>query len=122
MTEADIFSYLDQRASAYGGDASNMLELTPEHLWDSPSELYEFWESKHLSHVYPQSTHPELADNWDNIIAEDPPTNLARGAEVITADELNDIQADNAADALEIDAEYLDDSPEFLEAILEVIT
>ena len=47
-----------------------MLELTPEHLWDSPSELYVFWESKHLSHIYPQSTHPELANDWDNIIAE----------------------------------------------------
>ena len=121
MTETEIFDYLDQRASAYGGDASNMLELTPEHLWDSPSELYDYWESKHLSHVYPQSTHPELADDWDNIIAEDPDVNMARGAEIMTPEEYEAAQLDNASDALEIEADYTDDSLEFLENLLELV-
>jgi len=36
----------------------------------------------------PKSTHPDLADNLNNIILEDSEINRVRGAEVMTKDEI----------------------------------
>lgn len=114
---ADILS---GRAAKYGGDLADILERTPEHLWDSPSELLAFWEQKDLSHVFPQSTHPDLANDWDNIVPEDASVNRARGAEVMTEQEIDTAAADAEFDASIIENLHADDSAEFLEAILEL--
>ena len=121
MTAIDVADYLDTRADFYGGTAADMLQLTPVELWDSPSELMEFWESKDLSHIFPQSTHPELADVWSNILPEDPGPNRARGAEVMTDGEILTAEIDTQLDADIIDSTYTDDSSEFLSELLEEV-
>ena len=49
---------------------------------------------------------------------EDPGTNRARGAEVMTDDELSTALEDNELDALEIDSQLDGDSLEFMEELL----
>ncbi len=113
---------LETRAARYGGTVGDILSETPRCLWDSPTELEMFWEDRDLSHIFPQSTHPELADVWTNIVAEDSSINRARGAEVMTQEELELAELDNQVDALEIDSTITDDSAEFAEDLLELIT
>ena len=121
MTLDECFEYLGDRAALYDGTVADMLKLTPMELWDSPTELYTFWKGKHLSHIYPQDTHPHLRTDWTNIIAEDPSDNMSRGAEVITDSELTGIALDNTADALLIDADITDDSEEVLEVVMDIL-
>ena len=120
LTEAT--DYLQSRAELYGGDISDILNRTPVSCWDNPDELVEFWEGRDLSHIYPRSTHPWLAEDWDNIIAEDPGVNRARGAEVMTDPEINDALLDNELDAIEIDSQLDGDSTEFIEELLDALT
>jgi hypothetical protein len=117
MTEA--IDILEGRAARYKGDLSDMLKLTPETLWDSPTELVEFWDDKHLSHIYPQSDYPWMANDWDNIVAEDPTINMQRGAQVMTPGELALAEIDVQLDADIIDVMNVDDSVEALDALLE---
>ena len=117
MTEA--IDILEGRASRYGGDLSDMLQLTPETLWDSPNELVEFWDDKHLSHIYPQSDYLWMANDWDNIVAEDPTLNMQRGAQVMTPGELAAAEIDVQLDADLIEMMHMDDSVEALDALLE---
>ena len=121
ITATEIADYLDDRAGLYGGTAADMLNITPVELWDSPSELMEFWESKDLSHMFPQSTHPELANVWSTIMPEDPSLNRSRGAEVMTDEEILEAERDNQFDADLIDSIYGDDSPQFLAQLLEEV-
>ena len=117
MTEA--IDILEGRAARYNGDLSDMLKLTPETLWDSPTELVEFWDDKHLSHIYPQSDYPWMANDWDNIVAEDPDLNMQRGAQVMTPGELAAAEIDVQLDADLIEVMNIDDSVEALDALLE---
>lgn len=117
MTQA--VEILEGRAARYGGNLQDMLNLTPESLWDSPSELMEFWDDKHLSHIYPQSDYPWMANDWDNIVAEDPTINMQRGAEVMTPGELAAAEFDVQLDADLIDVMNVDDSIEALEELLD---
>ena len=117
-------NYLDtlsDRAATYGGTLADILELTPVELWDSPTELKAFWDVRDLSHVFPQSTNPELATVWSNIIAEDSSVNRSRGAKVMTDAEQDAALADAQADAELIDLTITDDSEEFLDEVLELI-
>lgn len=113
---------LESRAARYGGTLGDILAETPTYLWDSPSELETFWDGRDLSHIFPQSTHPELAMDWNNIVAEDSSVNRSRGAEVMTQEELEVAEFDNQIEALEIDSMFTDDSAEFTDMILEVLT
>ena len=117
MTEA--IDILEGRAARYNGNLGDMLKLTPETLWDSPTELVEFWDDKHLSHIYPQSDYPWMADSWDNIVAEDPTLNMQRGAQVMTPGELAAAEIDVQLDADLIEVMNIDDSVEALDALLE---
>lgn len=119
MTEA--IEVLEGRAARYGGDLSDMLNLTPESLWDSPTELMEFWDDKHLSHIYPQSDYPFMANDWDNIVAEDPEINMQRGAQVMTPSELAAAELDVQLDAETIDVFIHDDSVENLDILLDAV-
>ena len=121
LTMTDAISELESRAARYGGDLSDMLKLTPENLWDSPTELMEFWDDKHLSHIYPQSTHPHLANDWDNIVAEDADVNIARGARTMTPGEILAAELDAEIDAETIDVFINDDSVEHLEELLDAV-
>lgn len=119
-TADQISEYLSSRASAYGGSVSDMLNLTPGDLWDSPNELMAYWESKDISHIQPQSLYPELANDWSNIIAEDSDVNRARGGQVMTDAELESAFVDNYMDAYDIDTEFTGDSSEFMSELLEL--
>ncbi len=112
---------LETRASRYGGTLGDILAETPVCLWDSPTELEMFWEDRDLSHIFPQSTHFELANNWNNIIPEDSSTNRSRGADVMTQEELELTELHNEVDALAIDDTIIDDSDEFAEVVLDLI-
>ena len=121
-TAADVIGVLNSRAAYYGGTASDLIDLTPEVLWDHPQEILTYWDIKDLSHVYPQSTNPELANVWSNIMAEDSDINRARGAEVMTDPEINEALLDNELDAIEIDSQLDGDSTEFLEELFDALT
>jgi len=101
---SDTLNYLNQRASFYNGTAAEMLAITPPSLTTEESIL-NFWEQRHLSHIFPQSEFPELADNWSNIIPEDPASNLSRNDNIMSSDELQDALLDNEALALTIQQE-----------------
>ena len=120
LTAEYVADTLTARAANYGGTLGDMLARTPVCLWDSPNELMEFWAGKDLSHIYPQSTHPELAEVWSNIVAEDSSVNRARGAQVMTDSELLMAEEDAYLDASILDMQSLDDDAEFLEAITEL--
>ena len=108
MTESEAFDYLVTRASQHGVGVTDLLEVTPDSVADSYVESAEFWQGKDVSHIYPQSEYPWLADDPKNIMPEDPGTNRARGAEVMTDAEIEAAIADNEADAAEIDADFAD--------------
>ena len=122
ITAAEVISVLDSRASRYGGSASDLIERTPSILWDNPNEILAYWDLKDLSHIYPQSTHPELAEVWGNIVAEDYEVNRARRDKIMTDSELEDALEDNELDAIEIDSQIDGDSDEFLEELLDALT
>ena len=112
--------YLSERASSYGGDLSDILNKTPTSMWDNPDELVEFWEGRDLSHIFPQSTHPWLIEDWGNIIAEDPSVNAARGAEVMTPAEQLLAEMDNEVFATTIDVLIAGDDAEVLAEVIEL--
>jgi len=120
-TAAEVADYLSGRAASYGGDLQDILDETPVSLWDSPTELMTFWENRDLSHVFPQSDFPELANEWANIIPEDPSDNRARGDDIMSSDEVVVAEYNNEELADIIDDEIVDDSTEFLDALLELV-
>ena len=120
-TAAEVADYLSGRAASYGGDLQDILDETPVSLWDSPTELMTFWENRDLSHIFPQSDFPELADVWSNIIPEDPSDNRARGDDIMSSEEVVVAEYNNDELADILDDEIVDDSTEFLEELLELI-
>ena len=113
---------LSERAARYGGDISDILDITPQTMWDNPDELVEFWEGRDLSHIFAQSTHPWLANDWSNIIPEDPSINRARGADVMTPMEEIQAHLDNEVYCETIDITYWGDSPEIYMEVLELVS
>ena len=99
----ETISYLNQRAANYGGDHSSIIAITPSMI-DTDCEMFAFWADRDLSHIYPQSTHPELADDWNNIIPENASINRARGNEIMNPIEIATAYSDNFTDAITIDA------------------
>lgn len=113
---------LESRAARYGGTLGDILAETPTYLWDSPTELEMFWADRDLSHIMPQSQYPELSDVWGNIIPEDSSINRARGAQVMTQEEIATAEIDNQLAALEIDSMVTDDSADFAAEVIELVT
>ena len=103
MTEDQAFDYLYDRAAAHGLTVPELLSVTPTSVSDCYLESAEFWEGKDISHICPQSTHPHLANEVTNVMPEDPSTNRARGAQVMTESEIEIAHADNTVDAEAID-------------------
>jgi hypothetical protein len=120
-TAAEVADYLTGRAASYGGDLQDILDETPVSLWDSPTELMTFWENRDLSHIFPQSEFPELADVWSNIIPEDPSDNRARGDDIMSSEDVVVAEYNNEEYADILDDEIIDDSTEFLEELLELV-
>lgn len=101
----DTLDALAERAAAYHGTVSDILAITPDSL-TTDDAILSFWDERHLSHVLPQSHYPDLANNWSNIIPEDPTANLARGDDVMTPDELYQALADNDALAHQLNGDH----------------
>ena len=111
---------LEGRAARYGGDISDILDITPQSMWDNPDELVEFWDGRDLSHIMPKSVYPEFANDWNNIVPEDPSVNRARGAETMTDAELLTAEMDNEARAQLLEWELNGDSVEVLMEVIEL--
>ena len=121
MTSVDtVYAMLDDRASRYGGTVAQMLDITPPSLWDSPTELTAFWDQRDLSHVFPQSTHAWLANDWDNIIPESPAVNRARGADIMSDVDIINAQMDNELLAMDIESMSFDDSGDFASDLIDL--
>jgi hypothetical protein len=120
MIDATI-QWLDERAARYGGTAADILDKTPTYLWDNPDELRTFWDTHDLSHVFPQSTHPWMANDWNNIVAENASVNRSRGADVMTHGEMMDADIQSEMVALDIDATTFGDDPEFASELIDVV-
>ena len=111
---------LSDRAARYGGEFSDIINETPTSLWDNPDEMIEFWEGRDLSHIFARSTHPWLADDWSNIMPEDPSINRGRGADMMTPIEQSMAELDNEIYADIIDMETPGDSAEVLAEVIDL--
>lgn len=105
MTEDQAFDYLYDRAARHDMTVTELLSATPDSVSDCYIESAEFWEHYDISHKYPQSTHPELASDPSNIVPEDPSLNRARGAEVMTSEEIAAAEAAAEVTAARIDSD-----------------
>ena len=106
MTEQQAIDYLLSRGEPYGLSLDEMKAMAPASVSDCMVELAEFYKVSDISHIYPQSTHPHLADETWNVFPEDPSVNRSRGAEVVTDSEMSTATADREIVAREIDATY----------------
>jgi hypothetical protein len=90
-----------------------MLQITPPFL-DSDSEVLAFWQQHELSHIQSQDERPDLADDWSNIVPEDPSPNHSRGASAMTPWEILGAQLDATIDAAIIDITHHSSEGSFL--------
>lgn len=120
-TVEDVINQLQSRASNHGMDISDLIEKIPPNIVDSHLEVNEWLSQKDVSHIYPQSTHPWIASDPDNVMWEDSDINRARGAEVMTEAEILTAEIDNQLDADIIDSTTLDtDNEEWLDVLAEL--
>ncbi len=84
---------LQERFSRYGMDAKYMFDGSGRFSDNvksmSDKDIMIFMDKKDISHQYPQSLYPELASEPANIFLEDSHINRARGAEIVTTDEIH---------------------------------
>ena len=121
ITVEDVLNQLESRAYNHGMDVADLVEKIPLNVVDSPSEVNEWLSQKDVSHIYPQSTHPWLASDPDNVMWEDSSVNRSRGAEVMTEAEVLTAELDNSLDADIIDSTFVDDNNEEWLEVLEMI-
>lgn len=123
ITPDMVMDYVKQRAADHGLSVADVLEMIPDDVIDSPAETYMLLQEKDLSHIMPQSTHPELADDPGNVFLEDPGPNRSAGARVRTAEEIEAAEQDLLDDAARIDADITigDNNEEWIEMIEEVL-
>jgi hypothetical protein len=96
----ELSHYLDQRASAHGLAATDLLEITPDVIEHNPDALLAFWQAKDISHILPTSTHPHLAGDPGNVFPEDPGPNRARQDAIASPLDQLTAWADNQLDAI----------------------
>jgi len=117
----ELIERLDKQASRYGGSASDILSRLPDNLLDSTSEIEQVMDLKHLAHVYSQSRHPGLKDDWNNIFLQDAEDNLSNAAETATVYEQINARIDLQLDASVAELANSDDSVEVKYQLLEHI-
>ena len=92
--------YINSRFDDYrisGEDAYN--HLFSDDIKDlSSEEVIQFLRQKDVSHIIPQSVQPEKAYDIENVFLEDSSLNRARGAEVVTEEEIEMALADQYDD------------------------
>ena len=105
MTEQQAIDYLLERGEPYGLSLQDLKNMAPACVSDCMVELAEFYQQSDISHQYPQSTHPHLADEPWNMFPEDPDINRQRGAAVVTEAERVVAAHDREILARQIDAD-----------------
>ena len=60
-----------------------------------------------------------MADDWTNIVPENASVNRARGAEIMTPDEMIDAEINAEMVALDIDGRHFGDDPEFMGELID---
>mgnify|MGYP000710570058 CR=1 FL=1 len=112
--------YINQRFSIYdinGQKAFSDNLLFPDEIKELESnEIIEILKTKDISHVMPSSQYPELKYDINNIILEDISTNRARGAKLMSKEELNFAKEDYFKDIDEFE-----DNLVFFESLPEVL-
>lgn len=105
----DLQEYLAGRFQTHGLDPELAYEeLVPADARMQGAEAVEaFVRNKHISHIYPQSDFPHLADSLENVFFEDSAENLARGNRQASPLEVWEAQNDGIADLY--DGDYDDD-------------
>ena len=88
MTETEALDYLSMRANAHGITTAELVSLIPDSCSDCMIESATLVKDLHISHIYPQSTHPHLASDVSNMFLESPEANMSRGAEVALLPEI----------------------------------
>ena len=107
MTESEALDYIIERGDDYGLSYDDVMKMIPRVLHDDLTECAEFLEMRDMSHILPQSTHPELANDPSNIILEDPSANRSRGDDPMTELEEMTAMLDNEILAAQLDGEIL---------------
>ena len=108
---ADLRDYIGVRFRAHGLDPAEAYEkLIPDTVKLAGEDAVEdFMHSKHISHIWPKSEYPDLANDLNNVILEDQYMNLARGSDVMTQTEYDYALLDNEIDA----SKYANNGNEF---------
>ena len=83
--------------------------MTPTSVSDHPVESMMFWQQRDYSHKFPSSLYPDMSDDPDNAMPEDPSVNRSRGADIMTSEEEYLATLDNEILATEIDISYSGD-------------
>ena len=98
---------LKERFQRYDMDAAYMFDesgiFAPEVKSLSDLEILNFIDKKDISHIYPQSSYPELSNDPTNVFLEDFAENRARGDEIVTPDEIFMAYQDQIQDTFDLD-------------------
>ena len=85
LTYDQAESYLETRAYNEGISVDDLLDMTPTSVSDHPVESAMFWQQRDYSHKLPTSLYPDMADDPDNAMPEDPSINRSEGNSVMTS-------------------------------------
>ena len=113
---ADAYDYIESRAADHGLSLEELLErIHPVAFTGTPEQLIHHVRQHDISHIQPQSSAPELADDPDNIFLEDSSLNSAAQDAVRTDAEIDAAWEDQRMDFLSGDYDgdgFVD--PEFI--------
>ena len=114
MTEAEAIDYIIARGDLHELSYEQMMDMIPSCLHDDLTDCVEFLETRDVSHILAQSTHPELAHDPSNMILEDSSVNRSRGAEPMSELEEMTAMLDNEIVAARIDSTSVDIIPDWI--------
>jgi len=109
MTETQAYLYLVERGEPYDLSIDELKSLAPDCVSDDLTELAELYQHRDISHILAQNTHPELANNLDNMFLEHESPNSSRRADPTTETEIDHAEADTEVLAEHIDNGTIDD-------------
>ena len=83
----ELQNYISQRSGNHDIDSIELFRKIPEKLWDNPEVLEDWLKMMDISHIKPQETFPELANDPNNVIWEPLGPNRGRGMSEMTGEE-----------------------------------
>tara|TARA_B100000674_G_scaffold479416_1_gene477785 strand:+ start:1528 stop:2763 length:1236 start_codon:yes stop_codon:yes gene_type:complete len=94
---SELQTYIVERAANHGIDAVELFRKIPEKLWVHPQVMEDWLLLMDISHIKPQASHPQLADNPSNVIWEPLGDNRSRGNAEMSGEEFKEA-LDNGVD------------------------